>query len=261
MPSLTDKVRRFLRRGDQAGSAAEEETPPAHLSEEALRDAIKRTCQPLSVGGFLPLNDPLASVFGAARVQSPDENWPQGKSGPLTPICQLNLTQAHVVPQNLSDLAMIQIFVDLEALQSHHELTWDEDEPAKTAQFVVRSYRALDGLIPVNPQATLANPFEARWDVPVPDYAGRAVAGEVVDTTAYDVHSYHWAVQVHRTKLGGWPAVLRAEPWWKYRDPLGVFDYALQIAPENQAGWNGPWCFIGRGISSPNLWALDMQND
>lgn len=266
MAPILNKVRQLFWQA-RAGTAAEEETPPAPLDEEALRRAIKRECQPFNVGGFRPTNDPLASVFGGIRVCLPDQHWPQGPEGPLLPICQLNLTEPSHLPPNLSDLKMIQLFVDPSRGFDPHGSTFDEDDAvpgAAPTHFAVRSYTSLDGLAQVTapPMAHAIKPFEIAWDTPVPDFANHDVAGEVVDTIANDVYAYDWAEQVYRSKLGGWPATLQAEPWWGYRGPADMFDYALQIAQEPKSGWNIPGVmFLGRSKTAPRVWALDVQLD
>ena len=162
------------------------------LSEKALKTALARPCQPFTVGGFRPSLDPRASVFGGVRVFASNDRWPTRDGKPLLGIFQINLQDAKFVPDALRDLAMIQLFIADDSYPTGQTLC--TIAPSLDAVAVVRTYRTLEKLVPIDAPASALKAFEIAWDIPKTDYANHDVAP--VDTSINDVYGYEWAQRV-----------------------------------------------------------------
>jgi uncharacterized protein YwqG len=193
----------------------------------------KRKTSIVQVGGFRPTLDPFATNFGLKPLGLPEEAWPESGGKPMLFVCQLNLTNAPVIPERLNDIKLITFFVKPETAQLSEE---NHDN------WSLRAYKSLDGL------ATLTAPpdapkirkgFECRWE-------------ESSDTKAA------------RTKIGGTGSYIQSEPWWDYRAHAGSPAYCLQINSEEKVGlgWgDSGTLFIARGTTAgcEDQWFLDIQ--
>jgi uncharacterized protein YwqG len=209
----------------------------------------------LTVGGFRPTGNPLASHFGLAPVALPGEGWPSHEGKPLFFVCQLNLTEAPFIPGLLQDVKLITFFIDpkLGLLSEDNGKDWH-----------LRAYKTLDGLTPLKvPEgATVPRGFEAKWNVgddqPVYDDPDLIVP-QGFDNT--DVHLEN----VRRTKIGGYASNIQSEPWWgSGRSHPAQPRYCLQIASEEKV--NLQWgdqgtIYIARGTAPgfEDKWYLDWQ--
>ncbi|WP_299415486.1 DUF1963 domain-containing protein [uncultured Sulfitobacter sp.] len=258
----------WFKKKKSSGAAQQRVAPPllrpqGVLGEEVLRRALHRPCAPLIFDK--PANiDPFETMFGAVRLAYKDEPWPEYSGVPMWPLCQINLKAAPMVPKALRDLALITIFIAPETSHTPTRII-NAADPEVDATWALRSYPSLKGLtIPrVNGDRSPLSPRLGEWSSTAPDYANHDTAGAVVDTQVNDVYAYDWAHGVYQTKLGGWPSTTQSEPWWDYTKTDHTWDYALQIANEPQAGWQG-WgdngsAFLARSRENPHLWAIEVQ--
>ena len=236
--------------------------PRGPLPEQALRQALERPCAPIVFDRPATI-DPFTSMFGAIRLSRKDEVWPEYEGTPLWPLCQINLTQAPILPQALSDLALLTVFISPEhAMAPTQIINTAKADP--NATWALRSYTTLDRLtIPKqSAHGSTLSPRLGEWADVTADYANHDVAGQVVDTTENDVYGYEWCKSVQQTKLGGWPLTAQSEPWWGYQKSRDTWDFVMQIENEPNAGWHG-WgdgvAFIARSRQRPHLWAIDVQ--
>ncbi len=193
----------------------------------------KRKTSVVQVGGFRPTLDPFATNFGMTALGMPGDVWPQSGGKPMMFVCQLNLTQAPVIPARLEDIKLVTFFVEPEtaALSEENGGNW-----------MLRAYRSLDGLtpMPVPPDAPkVRKGFECRWE-------------ESTEAKAA------------RTKIGGSGSYIQSEPWWEYRAHPAAPAYCLQINSEEKVGlgWgDSGTLYIARGTASgsEDQWFLDIQ--
>lgn len=195
--------------------------------------SAKRKTSVVQVGGFRPTLDPFATNFGMKPLGMPGEAWPDAEGKPMLFVCQLNLTNAPVVPERLADIKLITFFVQPETAELNEE---------NGRNWVLRAYKSLDGLTPMAapPDAPkVRKGFECRWE-------------ESTDAKAA------------RTKLGGSGSYIQSEPWWEYRAHPCAPAYCLQINSEEKVGlgWgDSGTLYIARGTASgcEDHWFLDIQ--
>ncbi len=231
-----------------------------------LSDAGARACAPLVFRK--PANiDPFSSMFGMVRLSKRDEVWPALNGVPLTPLLQINLMQAPVVPVALRDLSLITLFISEQHSNVPTQII-DSSNPADGATWALRSYATLEGLtIPKPPVIkTQLRPLLGEWPIPVseprPDYENTKPVG-VITTVIDGVEHYSLPkTRSPRTKVGGWPEATRVMPWWVNGELVDTWDFVMQIVSEPNAGWAG-WggggAYIARSRERPHLWAIDVQ--
>ncbi|MFZ5986356.1 MAG: DUF1963 domain-containing protein [Bacillota bacterium] len=222
----------------------------------------KRKCSVLTVGGFRPTYDPLASNFALAPVAKSNEEWPTCDGKPLTYICQLNLTEAPYLPEQLKDIAVITFYIDLEKYLSgrNNENSW-----------CLRVYKSLDGLVKLVPpkEAIKHKGFECRWefyeeDYPVYDDPDLIRPSEMSDEEFDRIMEEDFNNNVKRTKVGGWASNIQHEQWWGYNKHPANPEFCMQINSEEKVHLN--WVdsgtvYIARGTSKGHEeeWFIDIQ--
>jgi hypothetical protein len=237
---------------------------------ETFTRANTRRASVLEVGGFRPTGAPDASHFGLTPLAKAGEGYPVNALGqPLEFICQLNLTQAPFVPEILSDIALITVFVD-----APRRFNPEDDR----SSWCVRAHESPEGLVALEPPPSLATPrwlhgkgFEARWsevaDHPVYDDPDLKIV------SGFDRSGVHLNNQ-RRSKIGGYPSNIQHEVTWAaYRmnddgvleNPLhGKVGFAFQIDSESKVGLNwvdGGTVYVGRGVSDDTRgqWFVSWQ--
>jgi hypothetical protein len=193
----------------------------------------KRKTSVVQVGGFRPTLDPFATNFGMTALGMPGEAWPQSGGKPMMFVCQLNISNAPVIPSRLEDVQLITFFVvpETAALDEENGGNW-----------CLRAYKSLDGLGPIvapGDAPRIKKGFECRWE-------------ESSDAKAA------------RTKIGGSGSYIQSEPWWEYRAHASAPVYCLQINSEEKVGlaWgDAGTLYIARGTASgcEDQWFLDIQ--
>jgi len=231
-------------------------------SLDEFRRVNTRPASVLTIGGFRPTRNSLATHFGLAPVASPDESWPCVGERPLFFICQLNLTEAPFVPELLADIALLTVFMDMKARQLGRE---------NGDGWLLRAYGSLDSLRPLGipPEATVPRGFEVRYELTEdhPVYSDP----ELKVVPGFDRSHVHLD-NVHRTKIGGYASNIQSEQWWWHTfAPEEMLPghpsqprYCFQIASEDKVGlyWgdNGILYFArGTALGCGSQWFLDTQ--
>jgi uncharacterized protein YwqG len=227
-----------------------------------FRRVNTRPASVLTIGGFRPTRNPLATHFGLAPVALPKETWPCVGEHPLFFICQLNLTEAPFVPELARDIALLTVFIEMRDRRLGRE---------NGDGWLVRAYSRLDGLrsLVIPAGATVPRGFEVRYELaedhPVYDDPERKVP------VGFDPSGVHLP-NVQRTKIGGYASNIQSEQWWWYTyTPEEMLPghpsqprYCFQIASEDKVGlyWgdNGI-LYFARGTSPgcEGQWFLDTQ--
>jgi uncharacterized protein YwqG len=217
-----------------------------------------------------PSGNPLASHFGLSPVRNPNESWPvfinssSQESENLFFICQLNLTEAPYVPDLLSDIKLINIFVR------------NDDEEV----FSIRAYKDLDGLIPMEvPEgATFEKGFEIKYelaaDQPIHDDSDLIEPMEDIefDSKEFEERDYMIDKLDHQycSKIGGYASIIQEDPF----PSIAVYEsdsihpakpkFCLQIDSEEKIGlmWgHSGVLYIGRGTAKgcEDQWFIEYQ--
>lgn len=236
---------------------------PVGVTNENWREQIIRMTNPIEVGGFKPTQELTASVFGDVRVALKDEEWPVFEGTELWPLCQFNLNYAPLVPDELSDIKFISIFVHPDIIPKAQNII-DTTDVKTPKPLVIRTYRDLSKLIDINrPQITTPlKPFEIRWLEPINDYPNHDCIPFDFDLLKIgDYYDQSDVVNIEATKLGGYPSTIQSEPWWDYKKNDHEFEFVMQIESESKAnwGWGDGAAFLARSKKNPHLWALDIQ--
>lgn len=235
-------------------SAAKPPRKPSKLAE--FKSLNIRKASVVTLGGFKPSFDPLATKFGFKPVARPGEMWPQADGKPMLFVCQLNLTAAPVVPKTLEGLKLLTFFLDFSGRSDGDgDTSW---------RFELRTYDSLDGLTPLEPPPgvpSLHKGFECKWEA-VDDYPCHedpdAQNPRDLDTSELELSN------AARTKIGGWPSLIQAELAWQLSDHPAKPVYAFQINSEEKAalvfGDNGT-LYLARGTAPAheNDWFLDWH--
>jgi hypothetical protein len=192
----------------------------------------------------------LLRAGGKTAMGKPREIWPGSDDGPMTLVCQFNLTNAPVVPLLLHDVKLLSLFVNLKAGD------WGEENGM---DWVLRAYPSLDTLVPL---AGTAGGMECRWSK-VEDYPAlddpRRIVPEGFDDFGVDVES------LQRTKIGGWSGNIESPPWWDLEEHPASPQYCFQVASDEKAGiefGEGGILYLARGtaIGFESQWFLDWQS-
>jgi hypothetical protein len=229
---------------------------------EEFRRVNTRLASVLTIGGFRPTRNPLATHFGFAPVALPEESWPCVGERPLYFMCQLNLTEAPFVPELLRDIALLTVFVDIQARKLGR---------ANGEGWLVRAYSRLDGLRPlvIPAGATVPRGFEVRYEL-VQDHPVYEDP-ELTILPGFNHNGVHLE-NIHRTKIGGYASSIQSEQWWWHTyTPEEILPghsslprYCFQIASEDKVGlyWgdNGIVYFArGTAAGCGSQWFLDTQ--
>ena len=188
-------------------------TPPT-TPEAFARRAVK-----LIAGGFRPTHTDAESWFGNVFLFREDEGIPtDADGGALVPLLQLYLPGVPYVPEALSGIALLTIFIPEDPLSMRE---------AEGSNWHVREYASLDGLIRKEvARKSSIRPFPIRFE-PVERDCPQGLPEEGFDDLDADRYP-----SVYAHKLGGWPTFCQ--------EPVdfgeGV-DFVLQIASDGKLGF------------------------
>ncbi len=188
---------------------------------------IKKECSLINIHKPKGTISDFASNFGLKLVAKPNESWPEcdfvtqqdrnreafftGKQAPpdikpLFFLCQINLTEAPYVPDNLKDIEIITIFINPNFIDSY--------------PYVVRAYKSLDGLVPVSipKECTFEEGYQISWelaeDVPMEAYEDEYCDLDDSDQ-AYEefkkLEKYLEKNHRNHSKIGGYPTTIQNE--------------------------------------------------
>jgi len=202
-----------------------------------------------------PTGNPQVSHFCLTPLAAPGEVWPAGKNGPMLFVCQFNLTAAPHVPEILCDVALLSFFIDI------RRSTWGKEN---LDGWCLRTYAGLGGLAPLSRPSGAPKgekPCECRWEV-FDDYP-KADDPELVTVDGVDPLENDLP-HVHRTKVGGFPSIIRRELWWDSRAHPAQPKFCVQIDSEPKAAlaWgDSGTLYLARGTADGfrDKWYLDWQ--
>ena len=208
----------------------------------------------IHVGGFRPTGNPFASHFGLTPLGLPNEKWSAqslssglGDQEPknLFFICQLNLSEAPYVPEILSDIKLLTIFVN-------------QDSKASDTNFYhIRAYKSLENLIPMNvPEgATFDKGFEVSYELakdnPYSDDPDLIIDKQI------DRASPEYEEMIDKfdnrvcSKIGGYASTIQGPVFDYYNHPANP-KFCLQIDSESKVGlmWGDSGTFyLARGTA------------
>ncbi|WP_316013668.1 DUF1963 domain-containing protein [Roseobacter sp. HKCCA0434] len=235
------------------------------MEKPTWRKVIEKKCSTLAIGGFRPSNALRASCFGEVRATE-GEVWPQFEGKMLWPVCQLNLLDAPYLPECLSDLAMVQLFV-MDNYRQAKRCKVDTSISVPSGPFFLKTYGNLENLKPIETptHGSPFKPFEAKWNEGVQiDYPTHdCLPFDFEELGLGEYYDQDIVAPIFATKLGGWPSCVQSEPWWDYRPEGKDFEFAFQIDSEEKAncwwGDNGV-VYFARHQSNPDIWAVDWQS-
>ena len=223
---------------------------------EEFEKSIRKQASVFEIGGFRPPDDPLTSWFGKVKVALPGESWPVSDGTSMIPLAQINLTELPYIPDELSDIQLITVFIDCNSLPI--------DTP-NGEKWALRVYKDLSALVPIEEPDDLntwlkAFPMKASiaekdypcwedvWDCP-----------EELDDDYYDLFD-----NVPGFKIGGWPSLIQSGiSWAPWNEHPHKPEYVFQIGTTQKGNWmlgdNGVGYF-GRGTGEhKDKWALAWQ--
>ncbi len=227
---------------------------PGKLAE--FKTLNVRKASAVSLGGFKPTFDPLATKFGFKPVARAGEQWPEIGGRPMLFVCQLNLTEAPAVPELLRNVALLTFFLEFDGRK-------DGDGDSEF-RFELRTYESTEGLVTLEPPAgapALRKGFECRWES-VDDYPCHedpdAENPRDLDTSELELPNDA------RTKIGGWPNMVQGELSWQANEHPARPRYCLQIASEEKASLafgDGGTLYLARGTAQgfEDRWFLDRE--
>jgi hypothetical protein len=233
---------------------------------EQLRERIARQASRMSVGGFRPPADPLASWIGRVQVARPGEVWPIWNNRPMAPVCQINCGELPYRPPQLDDVALLALFVALDD-QGWPDLTVDAPNGRG---WLLRAYETTRELVPVEePELSKwIRPYPSRWELIAEDHPDWEDACRVLDEATIErlVDIDYRALvggAATGTKVGGWPALIQAEIFWApgNQHPADP-EYVFQVDGESKPGlsWGDRGIlYIGRGTQAVDVWTIAWQ--
>ena len=167
-----------------------------------LKRAVVRNASQAIVGGFRPPESPLTSWFGKVLVATAEETWPMSNGTPMMPLCQFNLTECPFVPELLSDIAFLTVFIDGDELPQ---------DPSNGEGWLLRAYHKLDDLVaiqgPTKPGWSIRS-FPIKWQLLQEDYPSRDDLVDIELPPEVDENYSELFENQNGTKIGGWPTLI-----------------------------------------------------
>ena len=216
---------------------------------EKFEKEIRKKASVFEIGGFRPPEDPLTSWFGKVNVALPGEEWPLSNGLPMLALAQINLTELPYVPEELSDLQLITVFIDSK------ELPIDAPNGDK---WQLRAYNDLSELVPITEPKdtnTWLKAFPMKATIVDKDYPCWEDVEDCPDELDDDYYDHF--ENVVGFKIGGWPSIIQSGAPWKESQ------FAFQIDTTQKGNWmwgdNGVG-FFGRGLDqNKDTWTLDWE--
>lgn len=242
---------------DQHKQGQEPELSPTELRQfEEWKSKLVRPASRMIIGGFPPPEDPRTSWFGCTTLQDPEEEWPLSKTGPMFPLCQILTSELPFVPDDLQDIALIQIFIapDFNLYDTNAGQGW-----------CLRTSTSLDPLVPATPPEFKSEikPLPVRWELLENDLPSFE---DLPDDFPDRLHEKWWDsfCGADGSKVGGWPTLVQSEIYWA---PWNLHPanprYVLQIDTEKKANWMWGNCgvgYFGRGTEDHrDNWTMSWQ--
>ncbi|GAB2559730.1 DUF1963 domain-containing protein [Spirosoma areae] len=209
------------------------------MTKRQVIDQLARRAIRMKVGGFRPVDNPLASWIGNVLVASAEEGWPHASGKPMLPLCQVNLDEFPFKPEPVSDVALITIFI------SADELPYSED--TNGTSWCLRAYQTTDALVPLA-QVKRSSPIKPMQMLPEiidQDFPCYDDCPLQLPATFDDDYSQLFP-NADGIKFGGWPTLVQGEISWAANNP----QFAFQIDSVQKARWQ--WGDNGVGYFGRN---------
>jgi hypothetical protein len=204
------------------------------------------------IGGFRPDPHGIHSWFGGNFYMQSDETWPKHNDEDMIPIVQIRVDELPVVPHQISDFALINLFVGQGRLPI--------DFPSENGDsWLIRNYGSLDGLTSKAPDKPLSAPrdFQIRWSFRENEGPDWLEILELLDNPGIGLNNDFFEVCHGRyskhsfTKVGGWPATIQ-QPQHNVNAP-----FIFQVASEEKPRWmlsdNGSMYFF---LDNQGQWTM-----
>jgi uncharacterized protein YwqG len=234
-------------------------------SLESIKDKVKKKATMMQIGGFTPDNDASSSWFGKVMLSLPGEVWPTCKGKPMHALCQINLTKLPYVPESLSNLEFITLFIGPEDYPN---------EDINGVNWCLRSYNNISELVPLKQVTTDSEikAFQMMGILVEEDYPGWDDFSniEIKDNQlalSEEIEENYWDYfeNISGFKIGGWPTLIQSEIYWApyNQHPINP-EYVFQIDSTEKGNWlwgdNGVGYF-GRGTKEGHKdeWVVEWQ--
>ena len=228
---------------------------------EKTRARLARKASGAVLDSRVPAEDPAASWFGRVRLALPHETWPVSGGKPMLPLAQFNLAEMPYRPENLSDIALITVFIDGDELPY---------ETKNGDGWLLRAYHTMERLVPTQDQAPDSHiePHPLRWelieDYPTADEASDLGVPDLMNEDQDEGYAELFECQ-QGTKIGGWPFGAQGTVEWRPSDRHAFEpEYVFQIDSEGEARWmwgDAGFGYFGRGTGEHrDVWVLEWQS-
>jgi len=241
--------------------------PPEEFAREIMENSSLE-CSIVNPDPELEDLDLCTTVIGRVGWGIAGEEWPTYDEKPMVGVCQFNLKEAPFVPDCLSDLAFVSVYMARDEYWPMYAVDAPTDPEKDIDKWEVRAYRATEELVPlpdVPPEPDKWTPARASFEV-TNDYPGKydvlyqiAEQRGLPEQWVYQIEEVIYELAERdddiqwRTKLGGYPAPIQ--------DPI-VRPLAIQIGSDYGIGmeWVDSGCvYIWRNdTDSLDDWDLEV---
>lgn len=230
-----------------------------------LEPILREFGRTANIGSHTRRGDVCGSWLGDVRLARPGQEWPVGPHGPLEPVLQINVRDLPFVPPELSDLALITVFLGWN--DDGFALASDEPFPANGQQWLLRAYQTLDGLEEIEcPFRRRCASTPIRWSVlegDMPCYEDGSHAYYLCEQAGFKFRDHFETA--NGLKVGGWPRLIQSEIFWaRFNEHPANPEFRFQIDSDDKL--KGMWfvhdgvCYFGRGERGhEHEWAHECQ--
>lgn len=214
--------------------------PMSELAKQIYEKNILKSCLLIPQKNVKPTSN-KSSCMGTVIVGSPDEKWPLYNEKPMIGICQINLKEAPYVPQDLSDIAFVALFMARNEKDEYIDIPTEDEKKEK---WIIRAYKSLDELVPYKdapPQPVYLRVCAVKYEV-IDDHPGHYE--DIYQISNEKNLSFDWermltdeleklegnlGNKIYGTKIGGYAAPIQ--------DPI-LRPIAFQIGSEKDVNLN-----------------------
>ncbi len=218
------------------------------------------------------INNDLQSIIGECRVAGKNESWPEYNGLPMVGVCQINLSDAPYVSEQLAGIKFIAIYFACHRMETIYDSmpVYIEIDPPITQEdfqtkMVLRTYSTLDDLVSYENRPKLLpdiKPYGVRFELvqdPIPNYEEihewretKGISDATIDHIIEAIEQSHPAHRDDHTKLGGYPALIQ--------DPI-CEPLAFQLGSDREVGfmWMDSGCYFFWRDPDTNIWRFEVE--